>query len=474
MSVGVGAKAAIGLGTETNYGESTAPSAYPVMTSESMDSVRELIKSGSLTGESMVTGVVPGVDTPAGGFEMNLDGLGVGTPIWLWNGDAGYSRAAAPGQITNAPTGSAAAGGTLAVGNYRYKVAAVLQWNGGGQPWLFICPASAESAQIASASSNNTINLAFTDPTGLTLPQGFTYYGTAIYRTQTDGAAHSERFLALQATTGASYADTGSVNTGATAASTKVPVYSGGGLSLNRHVFLGTTPGAGVERLDSFSMSILKDNDVSERFCGCRMGEFKFGAGGPNEIIKASFGITAQRVVEISNFSPVIVDLQPILGWKAAIAVDGGSADCNIKSFEITGNNNLEPDTGLCSVPYNKDVASTIRTVTGTITRGFVDHTFWRRVQNSQNFSLRISAWGQPILNQANAILTVAENGVAAIPFPYFFEVDLPICIGSKAGGPVAGQGRIIETINFECQKDPTLGSDMRIYLYNTQSAAYA
>jgi hypothetical protein len=345
----------------------------------------------------------------------------------------------------------------------------MLQWNGGSQPWIFIREASASSALI-SPTSGQQVTLSFTDPTGLTLPQGFTYYGTAIYRTMTDGGNTTQKWLDIQVGTGASYIDDGSVNTGATAASTVDPVTT---VAIHRHEYLGTTPGSGVEALTPFTVSINKDNDKCEVYSGCRMGDVTIGAGGPNEPIKCSFTLLGQSVDLENNFTPTIVPIDTMLGWKAAISVNGAAADCKIRSFEIKGANNLEAISGLCSAPNNQDVASGFREVTFTLNRGFVDHDLWLLCKNGTEFTLRISAWGQPCV-RTGCTLNLLDHGIDAIPFPYFFEVDLFRCKLGAADGNVGGPGQIVQNLTGQTIESATYGSDIRFYIYNTQQSDYA
>jgi hypothetical protein len=88
-------------------------------------------------------------------------------------------------------------------------------------------------------------------------------------------------------------------------------------------------------------------------------------------------------------------------------------------------------------------------------------------------FSLRISAWGQPSV-KTGSTLNAATHGIDAIPFPYFVEFDIFRAIGGAADGNVGGPGQTVQTINFQTLLDTVQGTEMRVYLYNPQTTPYA
>ena len=466
--LGLGSLSSLGVGTESVYGTPVAPTFYLPFKSENFQAPRESVPSGALSGVRVVDNVALGIKALTGGFVLENDANAVGQGIMYWNGisNGGYAYAntnTLSHFITAAPTATTTGSdGTLTAGDYRYKVGSIL--NRTVDNLKVIMPCSAEIATPITVAGAVHVALAFTNPTSLTLPFGFTYYGTAIYRTMAAGATNTEKYLTTVVGTGASYNDTGSVNNGATAASAISPVT----VSLHRHRFIAAPPTSGEDAVPSFTTLINKNNGLAEQYSGCRMNEFSLSAGGGNDPIEASFTALGRNVVTVAETTPSVGFMEPILGWKAAGFVNNATSCELMESFQLQCTNNAAAVPGFCATPYNRDVASGIRGVSGSFNRTYEDHEFFDRVQIGEEFALKFNCYGQPIVS-TGAYIDLG-GGVIAQPFPFFMEIELFRCRSNQAGGNVGGPDRIVETVNFQAFKDATQGTEMRITLYNTIS----
>lgn len=455
--LGLGSKSALGAGKESTYGTGVVPALSWPIKSESLTADRASVQSGTLTGSPFISSSALGIKNSNGGVVMENDAKIVGHPMALWNGLTGVTSVTfASLNYLNAaaPTGTPGTGGTIAAGTYYYKVAPVLVRTVDGLKAILTATASSSAQVIA---STGTCALSWSNPSAF-LP-GFTQYGTAIYRTDVGGASGTEVYLHTVVGTGTTYTDTGAVALG-----TALPLTA----TLYRHRMIGVAGTSGVERIDSFSVTVNKDNGDAERYLGNRMNEMTITSSGGDSAMEVSFSMIGRTVEKVAEFTPAVSYSEPILGWKGAGFVNGLSPCLFAEAFTITGNNNLAAIPGFCATPYNRDSSSGTRLVTGSFTRAFEDHEFWDYVQNGTEFALQFNAYGEP--TRQNAFVDLGAAGVAA-PFPHFMEIDLFRCRASKAGGNVAGPEYIKETVEFTAFPDSAQATEMRITLCNTVSS---
>lgn len=461
MSAGIGALSAFAVGIQdpdTPLVAGAVEVHYPIM-SESMKADRTAIPSGSIVGDSMRVAVAMGVSQCEGGFQMEVEGSVSGHPIWLWNGNDGYTDTeilAGAGWTSGAPTvGAASAGGALPIGAYKYSVATVLSRTNDGRK--LIMPGSATSTAGTSASTNNTLPVSWTAPSSI--PTGYTLLGTMIFRTLVGG--NTPYFLKYQAGAGTSYADAGVI----LAPIESVTTYSA---SIYQHVMVGSPPVTG-DRLTPFTCFANHNNDLTQQFIACRMDGMKLSVSGLDDKLMADFSCKGASASTVANFSPSMVPLEPMVGWHCIIQMNG-LADQTLESFEIDCSNGVQMVPGMRGEPFNRDTISGARQINGQMTRQFGDNDLWVQMLAGQDFSLKFTSYGQSIASPINhgITATMANSGIDAFPFQFYIQIELPRCKLSKAGGNTSGPDRIIETVGFEAFKDPTTGTDMKITMTNT------
>lgn len=398
----------------------------------------------------------PGVLAIQGGFTMEADAINLGLPLFYWNGQV--SSAALP-SLTAAPTGSASAGGSLTAGAYRFKVAAVWQ-NDADTTVRWFANASSSSNQITTATTDLTVNLTWSDPTALTAPDGWSYYGTAIYRTAAAGAAGTEKFVKIV---------TGSGTTGSVADTTLDTTVSPPDGTVYQHIFIPEAVSAATHPLDAFSAGVLKDNDESETYYGGRMNTFSLSLGDGNAPVEASFEAMFQRVQTGTNISPSPSQTAPMMNWAAWVSIDGGSKSTLVEAVEITGTNNLEAVPHLAGVNYVREFYPGMRAVSGTLTMAFENHDMWDKMKAGTEFSLEIYLQGTT--TTADSDVTVSSVNYQA--WPYSMRVALWKCYMTGGGANLSGSDRLVASFPFVAVYDSNEGEEMEIRLYN-KTASYS
>lgn len=458
-TVGYGVGANVGFASEGTPGTGEDATFWPIFTAATVKGQRPVVDSASITGDRSIAKRLAGVRSGAGDITMEPDGLNIGLPLYYLNGNAsGALTSAAVPRISSAPTGSATgSGATIPTGTYRYKVAAVYQKTIDSS--LHIMSASSELSGVA-VTLGQQVDLAFTDPTTLTPPSGYTYAGTMVYRTAAGGGANSETFLHYKSGTGASYSDVGSGYSGSGSGS--VPV-SG---TVYEHKFLKAFA-SGENPLPAFSTTVIKDNDYAERFLLCRMDKFELSVGDGNQPVTAKFSLLARDFERIANPTPSITNLRKMMSWQTMVAVSG-TWEPTAEKLTLTVENGCQLLPGLSGQPRMRDVGYGMRKVSGELGRGFEDHTYWDIMRAGSRFSLRSYLSGQPIVETG---CDVTIGAVVATPFRYSMTVDAYNCSLSEAGADVSGPGRMVESVKFGCEVDESAGTDMAIRLYNQVSS---
>lgn len=465
-TIGYGVGAAVGVGSETTEGTAVTPSVWLPITASSVRGKREVVETGTITGDRSLRRMLKGLRTADGDIEMEADGSTMGLMAYYANGkhSGALTSANMAGHITATPTAPISAGGTLANGVYKYKVASIWQRTNAGDSQKIVCPATAQ-VSATSATTNQTATVTFTDPTTLTPPDGFTYYGTAIYRTDLAGADNSQKFLDLVVGTAATYVDDGSENDGTVAIDNAiVPVVPAATMrshELKRAFTTGTNP------LQAFSTTVLLDNDLSERFTLCRMNSMEISVADGNSPVMAKFNLIAKDFASIANPSPSVTNLSKMMGWGANVLIDGAQ-DCSVESFSVTLNNNAEAIPGLCGVPSHRDVGYGRRQIDVSFARAFEDHDLWTKMRNATR--LAFDAWivGQPVVETVSDVpISASEN---ATPIPYMIRIEVPKLALGEAGSPISGPDRMVENITAKAEVDETTGDDMILTIYNLTS----
>lgn len=458
---GQGSRAALGVITEVTEGTPPAPagSTFIPMSSESNKADRPTILSSALTNDRMISTVMPGVQQVEGGWEQPFDGASVGQGIWLWNGDAGYSKGNTPGRLATFTATPSAASGTLPVGTYFYSVATILTQTSNGDYHIM----QQSAAITCTLAAIGKADLAWTNPS--TFPDGFTLGGFIIYRTAAGGSTGTQKYLKYQLGATASFSDTGAF-TPDTAISpyTATPV---------THAFIGTVPVTSADPLTPFTVSVYKDIAESEQYVGNRMDGFELSIGDKNGEVMAKFSHKGIKETPVANFTASYSILESFVGWQC-VGYINGVKDCTIQGMSLSCKNNVQYLEGLCAVPYVRGTISGRREISVTLDRQLLDHTFLNRMLEGEEAAIQIQSSGQPIVNGYSAYsLSSAVHGIKAVPLRHFLMIDLYRVRLKQAGGPVTGPDQIKESIQADCMKSLTYGTEMKIQLINTV-ATYA
>lgn len=456
---GLGSESKLGIRKETTAGTGVVPTETTPFSSEGFSAPRTQIQSETISGGAMVQAGVPGDAESTGSITQEYDGETSGNLVWFANGDNGYTANGAftDGQITTAPgetvTGS---GASLAAGDYLYSVAAV--WTHDFLEEDFIMPDSAAST-AATITSDEQVDLTWTDPTGLTLAD-HTYKGTAIYRTSTGGAASTLSFLAFVSGTGAAFSDTGADTNRDTTVS---PVSN---TTLYSHTIVGASAASGQDRLDYASVQISKNVGSDERYVGNKLGELDIAVGGRGEAAQLTANFQGDDVEEVagefSATSPTV--RQPTLGRNTKVVI-AGSRDCDIQAWNWNLNNNLERQATLCGVT----IAEGLRVITGGLTQVFQDRVNFNRAVNADEVPVQIYSRGEP-LDASGSTLSLASHGVNAIPFPRLTKIDMERVQISDFANPVEGPGQIIANATYQAFEGATSSTDATVTIINTTS----
>lgn len=460
-NVGFGIGAAVGIASEVTEGTGVSPSVSLPFTQESLKAQRPVVKTGTITGDRSNSKMLDGVRSGQGDINMEIDGSNVGLMTYYANGKASGALTSSTqgGMITSTPTGSAEAGGSLAAGAYRYKVASIWERTDTGE--LFVCIATAE-VTVTTASSNLTARVNFTDPTTLTsaIPSGFTYWGTAIYRTTIAGSTNTQKFLAAVEGTAATYDDDGSVTLG-----TKVPVT---GVTYKKHIFRKAFV-TGAHPLQAFTTTVNKDNDKAIQFLLCRCNTAEYVIGENGTVITAKFGVLARDWRTVSNFSPSVTNLRKMMSWGVTVRIDD-TFDQTVRGATFTINNNGALRPGLSGLARMLDVGYGMRDISGSLPRSYNDQDFMEKLYNAERFAIDAWALGQGIV-ETDSVIDVDGAGTLARPLAYMVHFEVPAAAINDAGANAGGPGEMVEAINWMAEVDPTTGDDLIITVYNLTSS---
>lgn len=467
---GEGSNSKVGLATETTPGTAVEPSSAIPFTQCSFTAPKALLDSATIiSGTPAKSKGASSVFAASGTIAQEVDCETVGTLIYYANGANGKTTTsdfASAAKITSAPTGSAGgSGATLPAGAYHYRVAAVLVQTLTGLKCIM--PASSPTASAITVTSGQEVTLAFTDPTTLTMPTGFTYYGTAIYRTAAGGSNTSMTFVAVQSGTDDGYVDHGTD----TYRDTKVAYVPA--TTFYKHVFKAAAASAGQPRLKSFTTQISKNVTNDEVFSGCMVSDMAVEVGGADQLVNASFNCQALGVApatgEFSASAPTV--RKPIVGHQCS-AIINDTLSCEVQSFSFTLNNDLSPVYGLCNTPFaRKLTTNSSRTASGNVSLTYESQDLWAKAVNDESISLGIKMWGEPMGLASGGSLSEGLHGVKAFPFPRMMDIEMESCTISNFSNPVDGPGQIVATMDYQADYDSGTTTEVTITLINTTSS---
>jgi hypothetical protein len=468
---GEGSNSKVGLKTETTPGTAVEPDTAIPFTQCSFTAPKALLDSATIvSGTPAKSKGVSSVFAAAGSIGMEVDCETIGQLIYYANGANGKSVAefGAAAKITTAPTHSAGGtGATLPAGAYYYRVAAVLVQTLTGLKCIM--PGSSPTATACTVTLGQEATISFTDPTTLTMPTGFTYSGTIIYRGTVGGANTTTRFLAYQSGSAATYVDDGT-DTYRDLNVTYVPA-----TTYYKHTFVAAAASSGQPRLKSFTTQISKNVTDDERFAGSMVSDMSIEVGGADAIVTASFNCQALGVTpvtgEFSASAPTV--RKPIPGHQTS-AIINDTLSCEVQSFSFNLNNDLSPVYGLCNTPFaRKLTTNTSRTASGSVTLTYEDQDLWAKAVNDESISLGIKMWGEPMGLASGGSLSEGLHGVKAFPFPRMMDIDMESCTISDFSNPIDGPGQIVASMNYNADYDSASTTEVTIVLINT-TASYS
>lgn len=467
---GEGSNSKVGLKTETTPGTAVTPDTAIPFTNCGLTAPKSFLQSASIiSGTPARSKGVPSVFAASGAIGMEVDCETIGQLIYYVNGANGKtttSNVFSNAKITAAPTGTAGgSGATLTAGDYHYRVAAVyVQTLTGLKAYM---PASSPTASAITVTIGQEVTLAFTDPTTLTPPTGWTYYGTAIYRSPVGGNNTSMRFLTVQTGTDDGFVDDGT-DTYRDLNVTYVPA-----TTYYQHVFKAAAASAGQPRLKSFTTQISKNVTNDERFAGCMVADMALEVSGADQIVNATFNVQALGVApvtgEFSASAPTV--RQPIPGHHCS-AIINDELRCEVQSFSFNLNNDLSALYGLCNTPFARKLATnTQRTASGSLSMTYEDQDLWAKAVNDESISLGIKMWGEPMGAATGASTSEGLHGIKAVPFPRQLDIDMESCTISDLSNPIEGAGQILANLNYTADYDSGTTTEVTITLINTTSA---
>lgn len=457
MSVGYGVGAGVGIAKEVTPGTPVAPSLWLPFSQESIAVQRQVSDDPTIYGDRSVRMRNYGMVNGQGNFDLAVDGSTIGLPLALWNGNAAgaYARSAVAGYLTAAPTATPAAGGTLAVGVHRYKVASIWKTPSGAQYYL---PASAEQT-ATTTSGDKTVNLSWSAPGG-SIPSGFEADGYLVFRGTAGGATETVMAIAIVAAGVTTFADDGS--------KPQVPTAAPYTAAIQKHVYNKSFV-AGQNPLPAFTTTLVKDNDQSERFSLCRMNEWALTLADGNSPVQSSFGIMgARKPVLVANPTITHTVLRKFMGWASEVNING-TWEPLAEGLTMQCSNNTALVPGFRNKNDYRDVGYGGRAITGTLSRGFEDHTFWSKLVNGCTFDLRAFMSGEHLVEGCWGLI----DGVELYAFPYCMLVDVFNCAVTGAGASVGGPDRMVESVAFGAGFSSSEATDMRVTLFNLTASDY-
>jgi hypothetical protein len=465
-TVGYGVGARLNVAKETTYGTLKAASSgvWLAWTAESLKRNRPSVKSTTITGSLEVQQILQGRRSGGGDIMQEVDGS---NDAYLWNlyanNAAGNSyTVGAVTSISSAPTLTPASGSGNAAGTYFGVVQAVLQKTSDSS--LHMLSPSAESSVCTTSGGSLQINWAWTDPTGLTLPEGYTYYGTILWKAPKNGGTGTEVYAHFVSGSGNAYSDTASGYVGSGVCPTGGPT----SFTVYEHVWVPAfTPGNNPQI--PFSAHLINDNNKATYFVGGRATGVELVIGAGNEPVKQKTSMLYRDWNTETNPSySAVSNIRKFMSWQSQCAVNGVYKEL-IEAYTITGKMTMTSALvgGLSGLPRYRDVGYGEKAWEVGLTRGFEDSDFVDYLNAGNSFSIQAEGCGQPlVLNNS----FTDGSGNTGYPFRYSKIIDIPALILSEAGGSVGSGARIMEPLKAEAQLDATAGYSLRSKHYNATS----
>jgi hypothetical protein len=448
-NTGLAYRGHLGIGLEDTFGTRIDPDAYINILQESIKYTLERHVPGDIISSPFRKIEVAGNIVVAGGFSFEANGVNLGWPL-----KAGFTSltSAANTNIAGTPTATPAAGGTLADGAYKYKVSPIFAHTASGLNFLGELSTEFEGT---AAAPNSTLTIAWAaNPTPAS---GFTYAGTAVFRTAVGGGADTQKYLDAVIGAGLSYSDTGG-----TALSTMSPpsaVYS--------HTCINNDGD-----LSSFTIEACPDLANSRWALGMTCSSLKLDLPEPGKPITCALEFTGQdEITTTAKTSPAFTSLAPFMTHKAYayLQTQGGAYTANVKlnKFDLTNPRVLEI---IRSFTGNGKVRA-IRTgeigqVSGSFSLTFEDYTEYNRVASDTAMSLAFI-----VIGPYTGTFTQTKSATTFTAWPYMLKVVIPNMYYEVAQANLSNRAQIIENVPYKAIYDTTTTSDLQIVAYNTTAS---
>ncbi|MHB2021218.1 MAG: phage tail tube protein [Candidatus Xenobia bacterium] len=352
------------------------------------------------------------------------------------------------------PSATAATGGSLAAGTYKYYVAHVYQLTGTSNYWLGNLSAEFSGT---TASGNLTLTLAWTNATA---PSGYSIFGTAIFRTASGGLTGTEKFTHFVSGSASTYSDAGDVN------GTVAPPAS----TITKH-----TNNQSNNDQKTFTVEVGMDG-WSKQIAGCKIGDLSIDVPSNGPVKFQMGGIVGQQLSQIASTSPTYAQaalLSPLLGHNSIVYYESyGTADTYVPraaSFSGKFNNNLEPIESIDGSRFIRALRNGPRTGNGSLTMQLDDDTQFNQVLADTEMGARIVSYAGVGLDGGAFSLTMGGQTVKA--WPGMLEVVTPNFYITSNDAKLPNKKQLIITLPFSrLIYDPTTSSDWQINVVNTTS----
>lgn len=445
-------QAAVLLGEETTYGTAVARTLSLPAFNDSMQVDEGWEISGAMRSDVHESVASRGPRTVNGGLSVAPDAVALGRVL---RGLFGNRSSA---ELVGKPTdlaGSAAAGGTLTAGAYRYKVSALVQNDADGT--LRVLNPSSE-VTVTTATTNLTASLTWTP--AASLPTGYTLRRYVIWRSAIGGAADSQKWLAVTADTTAAYSDTGSVSL-----DTEISVVA----AVYRHAHKRTGD------LASFTMEILKANGKSKLYPGTMFNSLSCNIQNEGIMTFDLDGISRDCTIAASGVPAFSLAADPFMGHATNVFLqDVGEtpvAFLKATSLQFQVNNKANPRRWLSNSRLINKIKFGRQEVTATFVHELADTDLdlTQDVLDGLEASVKSETYANPIAAWEKVV-----SGLGTVyPWAYQIHAEFPRSKLMTVTAPSSGEDPILQTIGLRPLKDTTLACPVLVTLDNL-TASYS
>jgi len=451
-TIGMSFEGHLGFVEEATFGTPGTVDTYLGILSEGFSVDEGEHKPDTIWGDSEQMDVIPTLRTVSG----NIAFQAYGGAAMLWPlkwASRTYANEALPSSVLAAPTLAISGVVGPASGTYYYKVTRILQHTASGL--LFHTNPSPESASQALNGSQGCA-VTWVNPLAGTIPDGFTAWGTGVWRTAADAGPGNEFLLTFVTAAGTTtYLDDNSSTLGTAAPPT----------ALTLHRFQPST-----DQPKSFTAEVHHANGASHVYEGCKINTLGLSVT-PGEPVQMSLDVMAQDVVkDITPSSPAFSVTQPFMGYATYAYIQTAGAAlaqntlCN--QFAVSLANNMAGQNNLDGTRVVSRINAGRRMVTGSLGLEFENNTQFDYFLANTEMALQYSLFGPPTTAASTA--TIGANTVES--WPYVLEFHIPRVFYNTHAANISGQAKVVQNLNYSAKKDTTAGYALEIRSVATTS----